>query len=66
MWNGLTLFLRRKYPYLLGFALIEAVLFHFDGLNFDVGDLTADLAPGLVNHHFRVWQCVTLALRAGR
>ena len=39
MWNGLTLFLRREYPYLLGFALIEAVLFHFDGFagNFITG-----------------------------
>src|SRR5688500_3400215 len=42
-------------PGVLGQDLVEAgaVLEDFVGLDFDVGDLAADLAPGLVDHDLR-------------
>src|SRR5436190_13965115 len=47
--------------------LVEALTILEDlvGLNFDVGNLPADLAPGLVDHDLRVRQGEALALGAG-
>lgn len=41
MLSGVSTFLREKYPYLLGFALIEAGIYYFNGAtgNFTTGFL---------------------------
>ena len=50
----------------LGQDFVEAMAFldDFVGLDFDVGNLAADLAPGLVDHDLGVGQGVALALGA--
>jgi len=55
MRNDVTLFLRRKSPYLLGFALIEATLYYFDGV---AGDFITGL-PAL----FALWVFYSLMSR---
>ena len=41
MLNNVVSFTRKKYPYILGFAVIEAAIFYFDGPtgNFTTGFL---------------------------
>jgi hypothetical protein len=41
MSNGVVSFIRSKYPYFLGFAIIEAMIFYFNGPtgNFTTGFL---------------------------
>ena len=49
--NPIT-FLRRKYPYLLGFGIIEAMLYYFNG---PVGNFTTGFAGLFVIWMFYVW-----------
>ena len=54
---------------MLGEDFVESapVLEHFARFDFQVGDLAiTHLAPGLVDHDFRIRQSKPLALRAGR
>jgi len=41
MLDNVVLFIRKKYPYILGFCVVEAVIYYFDGPtgNFNTGFL---------------------------
>jgi len=52
MLNGVTSFLREKYPYLLGFCLIEAGIYYFNG---PTGNFTTGFLGLFVVWMFYAW-----------
>src|SRR5262249_36233579 len=64
---GFNLDLLQGLARVLGEDLVEAMALLHDlgSLNLDIGDLAADLAPGLMDHHLGIGQSIALVLGAG-